>query len=170
MRVELPGPALEDSGVTDASGNLSEEDDGGSNEPDSSLDDSASSAPDSSSGLDSAPDRNRICHCSRPRGGLPRNRSTGCDQYDTAFAGWGHWLPQYFTSPVSIANYGNSGVNTPGFTSGSHYWPTIQQLITPKDFLLIELGDNDKSDSASAIKQGLITTITGAGRRGPPPS
>jgi len=95
--------------------------------------------------------------------------STGCDQYDTDFAGWGQWLPQYFGSPVSIANYGNSGVDTPGFASGSHYWPTIEKLITSKDFLLIELGDNDKSDSAADITQGLNTMIMGAMAKGATP-
>jgi lysophospholipase L1-like esterase len=95
--------------------------------------------------------------------------STGCDQFDTAFAGWGQWLPQYFGRPISIANYGNSGVDTPGFAGGSHYWPAIEQLITSKDYLLIELGDNDKSDSAASITQGLTTMITGARAKGATP-
>jgi lysophospholipase L1-like esterase len=95
--------------------------------------------------------------------------STGCDQYDTAYAGWGQWLPQYFRSPVSIANYGNSGVDTPGFASGSYYWPAIEKLITARDFLLIELGDNDKTDSAADITQGLTTMITGARAKGATP-
>jgi lysophospholipase L1-like esterase len=95
--------------------------------------------------------------------------STGCDQFDTDYAGWGQWLPQYFTSPISVANYGNSGVDTPGFAGGSHYWPAIQQLITSKDFLLIELGDNDKSDSAADITQGLNTMINGARAKGATP-
>ncbi len=95
--------------------------------------------------------------------------STGCDQYNTGFAGWGQWLPQYFGAPVVIANYGNSGVDTPGFAGGAHYWLAIQQLITAKDFLLIELGDNDKTDSAAAITQGLTTMITGARAKGATP-
>ncbi|MGA3122416.1 MAG: GDSL-type esterase/lipase family protein [Polyangiaceae bacterium] len=95
--------------------------------------------------------------------------STGCDQFDTAFAGWGQWLPQYFSAPISVANYGNSGVDTPGFATLSHYWPTIQGLITAKDFLLIELGDNDKTDSEAAITQGLTTMITGARAKGATP-
>lgn len=95
--------------------------------------------------------------------------STGCDQFDTAYAGWGQWLPQYFGRPVSIANYGNSGVDTPGFASGSHYWPAIEALITSKDYLLIELGDNDKSDSAASITQGLTTMIAGARAKGATP-
>lgn len=95
--------------------------------------------------------------------------STGCDQFDTAFAGWGQWLPQYFSAPISIANYGNSGVDTPGFAGGAQYWLAIEKLITAKDFLLIELGDNDKTDSEAAITQGLTTMITGARAKGATP-
>jgi lysophospholipase L1-like esterase len=95
--------------------------------------------------------------------------STGCDQYDTAYAGWGQWLPQYFDTPISIANYGNSGVNSPGFANGSAYWWAIQPLLTSKDFLLIELGDNDKTDSAATITQALTSMVTGAKAKGATP-
>jgi lysophospholipase L1-like esterase len=95
--------------------------------------------------------------------------STGCDQFDTAYAGWGQWLPQYFTSAISIANYGNSGVDTPGFAGGSAYWNAIKPLLTSKDFLLIELGDNDKTDTAAVITQGLTTMIAGAKAKGATP-
>lgn len=95
--------------------------------------------------------------------------STGCDQTDTAYAGWGQWLPQYFTSPISIANYGNSGVDSPGFEGGSAYWGAIQPLLTSKDFLLIELGDNDKTDSASQITDALTAMVTGTKAKGATP-
>jgi hypothetical protein len=98
--------------------------------------------------------------------------STGCDQFDTAYAGWGQWLPQYFGRPLSIANYGNSGVDTPGFASGSHYWPDHRGAHhRRRTYLLIELGDNDKSDSAASITQGLTTMIAREpGRKGRRPS
>jgi hypothetical protein len=95
--------------------------------------------------------------------------STGCDQDDTAYAGWGQWLPQYFTSPISIANYGNSGVDSPGFAGGSAYWFAIQPLLTSNDFLLIELGDNDKTDTAATITAALTTMITGTKAKGATP-
>jgi lysophospholipase L1-like esterase len=95
--------------------------------------------------------------------------STGCDQFDTAFAGWGQWLPQYFDAPITIANYGNSGVDTPGFAGGGSYWGAIEKVITANDYLLIELGDNDKTDSATSITNGLDTMITGARAKGATP-
>jgi lysophospholipase L1-like esterase len=95
--------------------------------------------------------------------------STGCDQTDTAYAGWAQWLPQYFTAPISIANYGNSGIDSPTFDTGSAYLPTVLPLMTSKDFLLIELGDNDKTDSAAQITAALTDMVTKTRAKGATP-
>lgn len=89
--------------------------------------------------------------------------STGCDQTDTYYAGWAQWLPQYFKSSISVANYGNSGVDTPGFEGGSAYFGAIKKIITPKDFLLIELGDNDKTDDPTSTLTAMVTQTKALG-------
>jgi lysophospholipase L1-like esterase len=95
--------------------------------------------------------------------------STGCDQTDTAYAGWAQWLPQYFTSGVSIANYGNSGIDSVTFDTAAPYLATVLPLITSKDFLLIELGDNDKTDTAAQITNALTDMVTKARAKGATP-
>ncbi len=100
--------------------------------------------------------------------------STGCDQDGPTTAGWGQWLPQFFSYGLSVANYGNSGAltecsaaTTPCQTDAPYYsfydnpkmWPAIKPLLKPGDIVLIEFAHNDKVTPKAQYEANLNTYI-----------
>jgi lysophospholipase L1-like esterase len=88
--------------------------------------------------------------------------STVCDQDSLAFGGWGQHLPQFFRSPVSVANYADSGESSASFLGSSRLWGAIKAGWLSGDWVLIQLGHNDKTISASAFRSNLTTMVTQA--------
>jgi lysophospholipase L1-like esterase len=101
--------------------------------------------------------------------------STGCDQQGPGTAGWGQWLPQFFSYGLAVANYGNSGAltecsaaTTPCRTDAPYYsfyddpkmWPTVKPLIKAGDVVFIEFAHNDKNTPQAAYEKNLTTYIT----------
>jgi lysophospholipase L1-like esterase len=101
--------------------------------------------------------------------------STGCDQEGPGTAGWGQWLPQFFSNGISVANYGNSGAlsecsaaTTPCRTDAPYYsfyddpkmWPTVKPLLKPNDVVLIEFAHNDKNTPQAQFEANLLKYIT----------
>jgi lysophospholipase L1-like esterase len=78
--------------------------------------------------------------------------STVCDQTGNAFGGWGQMIPQYFGPPVGFANYANSGAASGSFGS---YWSMIKAKWNAGDWVMIQFGHNDKTDSDATVQANL---------------
>lgn len=88
--------------------------------------------------------------------------STVCDQASADYSGWGQHLPQFFESPVSIANYADSGESSVSFLSGAKLWKAIAAGWKPGDWVLIQLGHNDKSVTAATFEANLKQMVVEA--------
>jgi lysophospholipase L1-like esterase len=95
--------------------------------------------------------------------------STVCDQPAAPYTGWGQELPQYFAVGLSVANYADSGESSGSFLANSALWPTVRPLITPNDYVFIQLGHNDKTVTKSAYQSNLTALVTGVKARGGTP-
>ncbi len=88
--------------------------------------------------------------------------STVCDQASTDYSGWGQHLPQFFESPVSIANYADSGESSVSFLSSAKLWKAITAGWKSGDWVLIQLGHNDKNVTAATFKSNLKQMVVQA--------
>jgi lysophospholipase L1-like esterase len=88
--------------------------------------------------------------------------STVCDQAGTDYSGWGQHLPQFFESPVSIANYADSGESSVSFLNGTKLWKAITAGWKSGDWVLIQLGHNDKNVTAATFEANLRQMIVQA--------
>jgi lysophospholipase L1-like esterase len=77
--------------------------------------------------------------------------STTCDQTGNTFGGWGQMLPQYFAPPVGIANWANSGASSGGFG----FWKDITSRWTAGDWVIIQFGHNDKTQTDAQVQANL---------------
>jgi lysophospholipase L1-like esterase len=92
--------------------------------------------------------------------------STVCDQTGGAFGGWGQMLPEYFAPPVAIANYANSGASSSSFYGTSSLWGAITSQWTAGDWVILQFGHNDKTDSDATVQANLqkyVADAQGAG-------
>jgi len=65
--------------------------------------------------------------------------------------GWAQMLPEYLGPPVGIANYANSGA-----ASGDYgFWGDISSRWTKGDWIIIQFGHNDKTDSDATVEANL---------------
>jgi lysophospholipase L1-like esterase len=85
--------------------------------------------------------------------------STVCDQTGNAFGGWGQMIPQYFGPPVGFANYANSGAASGSFGS---YWSMIKAKWTAGDWVMIQFGHNDKTDTDATVQANLEKMVSDA--------
>lgn len=90
------------------------------------------------------------------------NRSAG-----SRYSGWGQILPSYLADTVSVVNYADSGEGTATFdvANGALFVPINEQL-SAGDYVLIQLGHNDKTTSSemfSARLTSLVKTIKAKG-------
>ena len=84
--------------------------------------------------------------------------STTCDQTGGAFGGWAQMLPEYLGPPVGIANYANSGA-----ASGDYgFWSDISSRWTTGDWIIIQFGHNDKTDTDATVESNLTPHVKAA--------
>lgn len=96
--------------------------------------------------------------------------STGCDQTDTDYAGWGEMLPQFFAPPIDVANYADSGESSGSFLGSGAEWGAVKAAMVSGDWVLIQFGHNDKAPVTSAQFQANITQmVTDAKAKGVTP-
>jgi lysophospholipase L1-like esterase len=92
--------------------------------------------------------------------------STVCDQPAAPYTGWGQHLPARVRAGAVIANYGDSGESSGSFLSNRALFPTMKPLIRNRDLVLIQLGHNDKTTSATAFRDNLAKLVSGVRERG----
>jgi lysophospholipase L1-like esterase len=92
--------------------------------------------------------------------------STVCDQTDPDYAGWGQMLPAYFDHPVSVANYADSGESSGSFLNSASLFGAITSRLKAGDWVMIQLGHNDKNDTAAAFHDNMTKLVTGVKDRG----
>jgi lysophospholipase L1-like esterase len=104
--------------------------------------------------------------CAKPMSGLPKlwiaGDSTVCDQSDTAYAGWGQQLPQHFSAPLVVANYADSGESSTSVLASAKLWGAIKAGWKPGDWVLVQVGHNDKTITASAFRTNMTAFVSQA--------
>ena len=88
--------------------------------------------------------------------------STVTDQESTAYAGWGQHLPQHFISPVSVANYADSGESSGSVLNSPKLWGTIKANMKAGDWVMLQVGHNDKTTTAATFKSNISKMIADA--------
>ncbi len=88
--------------------------------------------------------------------------STVCDQDGTDYSGWAQHLPQYFNTPVSIANYADSGESSGSFLNNAKMFGAIKAGWHAGDWLFVQLGHNDKSTTAATFQANMTSYVTQA--------
>jgi len=88
--------------------------------------------------------------------------STVTDQEDPNYSGWGQHLPQHFLAPISVANYADSGESSSSVLSSPKLWPTIKAGMKAGDWVMVQLGHNDKDITAAAFKNNLGKMVADA--------
>jgi lysophospholipase L1-like esterase len=78
------------------------------------------------------------------------------------FTGWGQFIPNYFGDGIAVSNYADSGESTAAFrTDGGGLWNMINARLKSGDWVMIQLGHNDKTTSA-ALYRSRITNMVNA--------
>jgi lysophospholipase L1-like esterase len=88
--------------------------------------------------------------------------STVCDQDGTDQAGWGQHLPQHFKAPVSLANYADSGESSSTVLNSSKMWGAIKAGWKAGDWVLVQVGHNDKDVTASTFQSNITAFVSQA--------
>ena len=88
--------------------------------------------------------------------------STVTDQESTAYSGWGQHLPQHFVSPVSVANYADSGESSGSVLNSPKLWGTIKANMKAGDWVMLQVGHNDKTTTAATFKSNIAKMIADA--------
>lgn len=86
--------------------------------------------------------------------------STVCDQEGAEFGGWGQQLPQFFDFPVVVANYADSGESSGSFLNAAPLFGAIEAQLKAHDWVLIQLGHNDKAVPAVEFHDNLTQLVT----------
>lgn len=111
-----------------------------------------------------APHLNAVCV--EPLTATPKvwiaSDSTACDQSDIAYAGWGQHLPQHFAAPVVVANYADSGESSSSVLASPKLWGAIKAGWKAGDWVLVQVGHNDKNVTASVFRQNMTAFVTQA--------
>ena len=81
--------------------------------------------------------------------------STVTDQESTEFSGWGQHLPQHFVSPISVANYADSGESSGSVLNSAKLWGAIKGGWKAGDWVMVQVGHNDKKTTAATFKANL---------------
>jgi lysophospholipase L1-like esterase len=112
----------------------------------------------------SAPELSAVCFTAKKS--APKlwiaGDSTVCDQDTIDYAGWGQHLPQFIVPPVSVANYADSGESSGSFLGSSKLWGAIKAGWAAGDYVLIQLGHNDKDVTAATFESNMTTMVTQA--------
>jgi lysophospholipase L1-like esterase len=112
----------------------------------------------------SAPKLSSIC--AAPVTPMPKlwvaGDSTVCDQTDTNYAGWAQHLPQYFRAPISVANYADSGESSSSVLNSAAMWGAIKAGWKAGDWVLVQVGHNDKTISTATFQANMKSYVTQA--------
>lgn len=110
------------------------------------------------------PNVNAICHrkASSPLMLWIGGDSTVCDQDSTNYTGWGQRLPQFMQSPVSVANYSDSGESSGSFLNSSAMFGAIKARWKSGDWFFLQMGHNDKTTSAATFQSNMTSYVTQA--------
>lgn len=104
--------------------------------------------------------------CVKPLTATPKvwiaGDSTVCDQSDTAYAGWGQHLPQHFAAPVAVANYADSGESSASVLASSKLWGAIKAGWKAGDWVLVQVGHNDKTVTSDVFRSNMTAFVTQA--------
>jgi len=95
--------------------------------------------------------------------------STVCDQTDTAYAGWGQFLPQKFNHPLAIANYADSGESSGSFLGNGSLWGAIKSRMKANDWVFIQFGHNDKTTAEATFRSNMTTMVNNVKAAGAKP-
>ncbi|WP_411350139.1 discoidin domain-containing protein [Paenibacillus sp. WLX2291] len=74
--------------------------------------------------------------------------------------GWGQMLPQYFKLGTAIANYADPGDSTSSFLSNPSLFKAVIAQVQKSDYVLIQLGHNDKTTTKEKYQANLTSMIT----------
>lgn len=85
--------------------------------------------------------------------------STVTDQESTDYSGWGQHLPQHFKSPISVANYADSGESSGSVLKSAKLWPTIKAGMKSGDWVMLQVGHNDKDTPAQTFRANLLQMV-----------
>lgn len=86
---------------------------------------------------------------------------------DARYTGWGAMLPKYFGNKIAIANYADSGEGSQAFrTDGGFLWTKINARLKSNDWVLIQLGHNDKTTPAATYRSRILGMITAIKAKG----
>jgi|GEM_PF-1596262 len=86
------------------------------------------------------------------------------------FTGWGQFIPAYFGDGIAISNYADSGESTAAFrTDGGGLWNPINARLKSGDWVMIQLGHNDKTTSASLYRSRITNMVTAIRAKGANP-
>ena len=86
------------------------------------------------------------------------------------YSGWGQFIPAYFDDQIAVANYADSGEGTAAFrTDGGGLWNMINARLKSGDWVMIQLGHNDKTTSASLYRSRMTNLVNAIRARGANP-
>ncbi len=85
--------------------------------------------------------------------------STVTDQESEAYSGWGQHLPQHFVSPVSVANYADSGESSGSVLNSAKLWGAIKAGWKAGDWVMLQVGHNDKTTPAATFESNIQKMI-----------
>jgi lysophospholipase L1-like esterase len=104
--------------------------------------------------------------CVEPLAAMPKvwiaGDSTVCDQSDTSYAGWGQFLPQHFAAPSVVANYADSGESSASVLASAKLWGAIKGGWKAGDWVLVQVGHNDKTVTTDAFRDNITAFVTQA--------
>jgi lysophospholipase L1-like esterase len=76
------------------------------------------------------------------------------------YTGWGQFIPAYFDDEIAVSNYADSGEGTAAFrTDGGGLWNMINARLKSGDWVMIQLGHNDKTTPASLYRSRITNLV-----------
>lgn len=86
------------------------------------------------------------------------------------FTGWGQFIPAYFNKNIAVSNYADSGESTAAFrTDGGGLWNPINARLKAGDWVMIQLGHNDKTTSGSLYRSRITNLVAAIRNKGAHP-
>jgi lysophospholipase L1-like esterase len=86
------------------------------------------------------------------------------------FTGWGQFIPAHFGNGIAISNYADSGESTAAFrTDGGALWNLINARLKSGDWVMIQLGHNDKTTPAALYRSRITNMVTAIRSKGANP-
>jgi lysophospholipase L1-like esterase len=86
------------------------------------------------------------------------------------YTGWGQFIPAYFGADIAVSNYADSGEGTAAFrTDGGGLWNMINARLKSGDWVMIQLGHNDKTTSAALYRSRIANLVNAIRSKGANP-